>query len=233
MAFQLKCGAIFLHIPKTGGTWVKKALRDQGLIEKELNHEHSDFFRAMYPTRYRNMALEVAKNLHVKLYENIISPAKPCNYPFSFCFVRHPLRWYESYWRYAAQMGWRSWGDERDMSHWHPWAVLNGLCCDDFNEFICRLIEKRPGYVSELYASYAQPQVNFIGKQESLTDDLVAVLRKLNLNFDEERIRAIKHANESDRVDNRLIIWDEGLKAEVKRLEYAAFRRYGYDYDAP
>lgn len=35
-----KCGAIFLHIPKTGGSWVSRVLWECDLVEKRLGYKH-------------------------------------------------------------------------------------------------------------------------------------------------------------------------------------------------
>ena len=48
MAVMLKCGAIFLHIPKTGGSWVTDVLADQGLIKKQIGQIHADLVRVLY-----------------------------------------------------------------------------------------------------------------------------------------------------------------------------------------
>src|ERR1051326_3631695 len=47
MGVMLKCGAVFLHIPKTGGSWVEKALKAIGQTERLLYHRHADMTRVM------------------------------------------------------------------------------------------------------------------------------------------------------------------------------------------
>ena len=47
MALLLKNGAVFLHIPKTGGNWVREVLGKLDLIESEIGHKHSDVDRVM------------------------------------------------------------------------------------------------------------------------------------------------------------------------------------------
>ena len=49
MALLLKKGECFLHIPKTGGSWVSVILKEQGLIKKEIGyHKHIDWTRVSY-----------------------------------------------------------------------------------------------------------------------------------------------------------------------------------------
>jgi hypothetical protein len=41
MALLLKDGSVFLHIPKTGGTWVRRVLKKMNLVDKEIGYFHS------------------------------------------------------------------------------------------------------------------------------------------------------------------------------------------------
>ena len=84
---------------------------------------------------------------------------------------------------------------------------------------------KRPGFVTELFSMNAQPQTRFVGKQENLVDDLITVLRQLEVDFDEDRVRDLKPVNTSEQ---RPIVWDKALREEMLRLEYAALVRYSY-----
>jgi len=222
MAVILKGGAVFLHIPKTGGTWVASVLKECGLVEGSLGHMHAGLERLMVPFKPRN-----GKLLGPFSIWKIARTLKPK--PFIFCFVRHPLKWYESWFKYMSQpaRNWSDWGDEKDLFRWHPNAVLNGCGADDFNQFVRNVVAKRPGYVSELYASYAQPQVDFVGKQENLRADLVAVLKRLNLNFDEEFVMRHREVNASPEV-NRPVQWEPALRERVLSLEQVALLRYGY-----
>lgn len=69
--------SIFLHIPKTGGQWVKESLRSSAKVVKE----------------YKGHQYHVA---HARDMEGM----------FKFTFIRHPLSWYQSYYVYASSHGW-------------------------------------------------------------------------------------------------------------------------------
>jgi len=69
----------FLHVPKTGGSWVKKAIAAAGL--------HGEEFR-------------VGRYDHTRLSHC------PCPDKFKFAFVRHPLSLYRSYWQFKMTYGW-------------------------------------------------------------------------------------------------------------------------------
>jgi hypothetical protein len=232
MALLLKCGAVFLHIPKTGGTWVTRVLTDQGLVRRPFGDIHADMVRVLCPLPFmpagRTPLRTAAKKILLLPYRRRIEQTD-----FRFCFVRHPLQWYESYWRYqvggwGGHGAWKNWGDERDPTQgWHWLVPLNHVTDDDFNGFIRRAVARRPGYVTELYGWYTQGGIGFVGKQENLVTDLIRVLKVLNVNFDEDRIRRTPPANVSRR-PKIPIAWDPELRREVERLEYAALVRYGY-----
>jgi len=72
MAVQIS-GAIFLHIPKTGGSWVRDYFRDSNMVVCELEPEH--------------------------INGKVIREIRNCTEDLIFTFVRHPLTWYRSYWQ--------------------------------------------------------------------------------------------------------------------------------------
>lgn len=73
--------SIFLHVPKCGGTWVRKVLHSCGLAKEELIK-------------------------HATLAELQAIPSGAwANLP-AFAFVRHPVAWYRSYWAFKIEHGW-------------------------------------------------------------------------------------------------------------------------------
>lgn len=232
MAFLLKGGAVFLHIPKTGGSWVKAVLKESGLIEKQLGHEHANWDRVLFRDRYYDLGLKEiiktkVKNRFIgKLSHGDCSKETNDKNPFVFCFVRQPLTWYESWWKYMVKMKWKDWGRINSKRYWHPNAVLNGLGSDDFNQFVKNVICTKPGYVSELYGSYTQPGINFIGKTENIVDDLIKVLQFLELDYNEDFIRTYKKVNVSH--SSSTIEWEAELKEMALKMELPALVQYGY-----
>jgi len=51
MALRLRNNCEFLHIPKTGGTWVESVLKANDLIINRLGNKHSDFDRTIFNER--------------------------------------------------------------------------------------------------------------------------------------------------------------------------------------
>lgn len=81
MAFRLKNG-IFIHVPKTGGTWVTSLLSKLGLITETFPlHPHASL-------------------------KDVLSHDPSLGGLPSFAFVRHPFGWYQSFWAYRETHGW-------------------------------------------------------------------------------------------------------------------------------
>jgi hypothetical protein len=69
----------FLHVPKTGGSWVKKAIVAAGIPAREHSIDG-----------YTHLGLEHC----------------PPGCGFRFAFVRNPLSLYKSYWQFKMTVGW-------------------------------------------------------------------------------------------------------------------------------
>lgn len=240
MALLLNCGAIFLHVPKTGGSWVTDVLVRQGLVRKQFGHIHADWVRAMV---YTDTARTVARTTYEWCKSQVptwIKAGRPlqrikhrtltsqqCYKPFVFCFVRHPLDWYESWWRYMSQRSGHDWSQETDLHGWHPCQAIKATGDASFDQFLRNVLHTRPGFVHELYAMYAQPGIDFVGRQEQLSQDLIRVLRLLNVSFDEQAIQQAAPVNVSRRPGSTPQ-WDPEIRREVEKTEYPTLLRFGY-----
>ena len=89
------------------------------------------------------------------------------------------------------------------------------------------MVARRPGYVTEMYGAYTTPVIDFVGKQENLREDLILILDRLGLGFDEEFIRSYQEVGVSS-PQSVEVAWDGELKRQVEQLEYAGMVRYGY-----
>jgi hypothetical protein len=228
MAFLLKNGAVFLHVPKTGGEWVKLLLQELDLIEAPLGHQHSDWERSFWHDKLHR-DLKVARYLFRRAVGSSRAQARIDPNCFRFCFIREPLRWYESYWRFMQSLNWnwKTWGDERDPHRWHPCSMLNELEDADFNSFMHGVNRKRPGFVTEMYGWYVRPGIGFVGKTENLREDLIRALRLMNVQVDVERVLLASPLNEGP-AHIPLPEWDPAVRKETLRLEYAGYVRFGY-----
>lgn len=123
--------------------------------------------------------------------------------------------------------GWSDWGTQNSVAGWHPNSLLNGLGSDDFNEFVGNVVEARPGYVSELYYSFTKPGIGFIGKTETLRDDLAYVLDFLGHSYSRETVLEAPRENVS-KTDQAEVEWDPDLRNLVMRLELSALIHFDY-----
>ena len=90
----------FFIYPKTGGKWIEKVLRDCNLVRYKFTHNHADMNRVMnfayfYPIIYRR-----------KLIKHGQAVQRDTRTGFKFYFVRQPLKYYESYYKYAWSFDW-------------------------------------------------------------------------------------------------------------------------------
>jgi hypothetical protein len=229
MPLLLKSGGIFLHIPKTGGDWVTRVLTEQGLIHSTFGEKHADLDRVMFREGFEYARPKLRTVLKHWWRQKIAK--KQLADEFLFCFVRHPLKWWESWFRYCKGLDWKQWGTAGGRHDWHPNAILNGTGHADFNQFLRNAIARRPGYASELFFTYTKPGIKFIGRQENLADDLISALRTLNENFDEDFIRTRPALNES-RTPKEEVRWDPVLRQLVTQLELPGLVHFGYLTDA-
>jgi len=161
---------IIYHIPKTGGTWVKAALKNAGI-----------YYRSTRLTKGGNVPFNL-KEAH-GTPDNTIERFKKNR--LAVTFIRQPVGWYQSYWSFRSRKGARR--DEK--------FPADGLWSDNFDEFVNNVLDAYPqGFVSHLYQFYTG-DVQFIGKQERLADDLVTALEYAGEEFDEAALRATPRRN--------------------------------------
>jgi hypothetical protein len=181
--------AVFLHVPKTGGSWVKAAVLRAGLQFEEYLVDgdiHGDLSYCPFRSR------------------------------FLFAFVREPCSLYQSYWRYKARAGW----DERN-----PFDV--DCAAPTFEGFVENVVRLEPAWCSRMFEDYVGPpegEIGFVGRFESLADDLVRALRLAHESFDERLIRETAPTN----VSAGLAVCPPGLIAEIRASERRAITRFGY-----
>jgi len=229
MTVLLKNNAAFLHVPKTGGCWISAALDALDLTKARLGHEHADIHRAFWHDRFFRDGKVLRSLLRRSVGINRgIQRMNPDT--FVFCFVREPLKWYESYWRFMQSVEWPEIGDPMDPYRWHPDALLKGAKSPDFNTFVANVNKQRPGFVTEMFGWYVRPTVSFVGKQENLVEDLIRAVTLMGVKVDAEKVRAIPPVNETPAHIPKPE-WDPKLKRETLLLEYAGYVRFGYPVD--
>lgn len=147
MADTLLSKSLFIHVSRSGGSWVGEVLRQLGLCVAPLPHFHT--------------TLEFLRS---------------CNFydrNFRFAFVRHPLQWYRSFYRYCLTTtktpGRMPWKDR--FKHDRLTEPSVGVT---FEEFMAFAIKHRPGWVTGLYerqVGVPGDEIEFIGRYETLRGD--------------------------------------------------------------
>lgn len=229
MAIKLKDGSEFIHIPKTGGSWVSQVLHTNGLVVEYLGHKHASYDLNLFHGRLapRHVLATYARTLWRRAVSR--RTGKPVLEPpvFRFAFVRHPLAWYESHWKFMQGLGWNDWGVINSREYWHPCSALNGLGSDDFNQFIRNVVRTRPGYVSELFFAFTKLGINAIGKNENLKNDFLKIMAMRRIPIDTAALDKMGRVNAS-KVKADQIHWDPELRDLVMRLEMPALVHFGY-----
>lgn len=190
--------SIFIHIPKTGGSWVTEALTNCGLMTgEEIN--------------YTSLKHEPAEN--VQHYH------KPC-----FTFIRNPLTWYQSRWSSPYH---RSRYFRNDTYHELDAITRKQLYnFQAWLTYVFKTTPTRKSIVGRFYTAQYQNTKNIIfGRYENLTEDLIRILKSLGESFDEKCIRNLSSVNE--RVTNNRY-YTKNLLFEAIEREQVTMNKFGY-----
>jgi len=185
---------LFLHTPKTGGTWVTVALKAAGVSYDRIW------------TR-----LGAGNRGHPTLAE-----AAAFRDRFTFAFVRHPLDLYRSFWADNMRVGWPT---------NRPFYDLRS---DDFPTYVNRILARHPGFFSQHLEEFTGPPeapIPFVGRYESLRDDLVRALALAGEEFDEAGLRAVPPANRNDYAKHQAK-YDRALAERVVESERQSIQRW-------
>jgi hypothetical protein len=159
----------FLHVPKTGGTWVWRAIEAGGLEFEVLG---------VPPTPN-------PKTNHLDL-----SGTDEYADRFTIAFVRHPLEWWRSLWAYRMGDGW----DPRRQID----SVACSDDFNTFIEQVIEHLPLYLEADYARYIGPPSEPISFIGRYEFLADDLVRALKTAGEEFDEAALRAYPPDNVSD-----------------------------------
>lgn len=187
----------FIHVPKTGGTWCRMAIKAAKIkcIEAQCRPiGHSDLVRKLLNTHapYSEVQPCVAVCNWLKDDEH---PAER----FMFGFLRNPLKWLISRWADAI----RKYGGVAD----HDIAKdgwFKKVFSINFSTYIDNIIRVYPDVVSDallgrlgyhknkrgIWVQDARP-IDFIGKTEHLVEDFIKALTLAGEKFNPDRIRNV------------------------------------------
>lgn len=208
--FLPESGALFQHIPRTGGTFVEDALT---ALEIRTTH-----WTKQRPGMAKKHAL--LSHYHRKYMPDV---------KLVVAFVRHPVNYYASVWKYMR--------DSRNCSRrrlnrmivkhsWHPFRRAGLLFKPDFCEWMEAMLEDEPAWATRLMSLYVGPEggefCRFIGRTETLESDLIELLIGLGCKPDPRRLSALGRVNAS--VCSCLI--PDDLRERICREERVLIRRF-------
>lgn len=159
--------SIFYHVPKTGGTWVARAMANAGVECR--NASVRKMRHPLAPMIGRTHAAPACVREADKEGR------------FSFCFIREPLEWYRSFWCEKRRARKKAW--------WLEDTFFLG-----FEDWVNRMLDERPGFVTELYGHFVG-QVHFVGRTEALSDDLARALELAGEEYDLDALVSTEKAN--------------------------------------
>jgi hypothetical protein len=205
--------AVFIHVPKTGGTWVREVCRRLVPNAQETGpfDEHDHFTIRQVRAARPDVAL------------------RP-----SFGFVRHPVTWLVSRWAWGRQTG------MGEKIRRHPDAAAHWMAecwSDDPIAFLIRSVEQYPGIAGQTFArmlglvavgdrySRGPDSVAQVCRYESMRDDLVAALAALD---GVSGAREVIDSTPPLRVGGRSLAIDVPLQLRhrIKRAEYLAMNTW-------
>ncbi|MHA6324813.1 hypothetical protein [Roseivivax sp. CAU 1753] len=216
MALLLRQDLVYLHIPKTGGNWLTKVLEDQGLVVAPVSHKHATYDLIAGQVRQAKGAF----------FKRRVLPRGPLTY---VAVVRHPMRWYESWFKYQSSKAFRDWGHPGQAANWHVMSPLNGTRDDDFNTFLDKVTSRAPGFVSGMYAAYCAGSNARVLQNETIRDDLASLNRDLGLGIPDAAIFDTPAHGVSPAM---ALTWDRAMFDRVARYEASALAAYDYDPEA-
>ncbi len=211
---------LFLHIPRTGGTFLVKVIRKAKLSSiawirsnrAKLTQSHQ--LIGHFTSRYRRDISGVS------------------------AFVRHPITYYESVWMFMHVVGDNRWlmGRDRRFS-WHPHSSVVECWRPDFADWVRAVIDELPGWYSRLVDMYVGPDggefCKYIGRTERINIDLVDILIKFGYELTDQQkhiingYRVINHSYDRDRADVQAMLnWTDELKDAVCETEKEVIHRF-------
>lgn len=196
-----KC--IFLHIPKTGGMWVKYALSVAGIPFYEIGQQHEYF-----PLIRNHQSPEFFENKLV------------------FTMVRHPILWYQSRWAFRIKHGWQA-------RHPLDWACASNDFHKFVNNVFDFAPHGWCNWLFKQYCEIDRVEIDFIGRTEFLVDDFLKAMKLAGHEVDEQDIRrtAVINSSSMDQIGSKdWAKYSPQLYDRVMTLESSVINRFYHDY---
>lgn len=209
--------ALFLHIPRTGGSWVERAMRMMQLP----------------CARWTTVKADWLPKKHLYFPQYVKNARKKVN--FQWTIIRHPVDYWQAIWRWMTDVKQRH---RHKLSHcltewkWHPQARAIENYDPSFDKWVERMLEDQGAWATRNYFMYIGPPggewCHYVGRFESLEDDFFDVLRLLGyhekIEQHEQEVRCIGKVNQNKRPV--VAEWRKDLLQQVYHEERVAIRRW-------
>lgn len=200
--------AAFMHIPKTGGSWVTKALENAGLNPKRI------------VSRYPH---EATSNVEGSIHCIPTWDEEFLSKEHKFCFVRHPINWYTSFW--AFRMHREFWVMDE------PFQA--NTMAGSFHEFLDNVLKRYPyGYLTYMFGMYTYVATR-VGKTENLRNNLVELLDLAGEDYDKEALLATPRQLVTPTKWKKLAIGTKEQVMQLQKQEYKVIDTFGYKVYEP
>lgn len=209
MRYIPEAKALFVHIPRTGGEFVERALEICGIETEKWEDAHPRSICTRHP-------------LPMHLF-----PKRLAEVEVMFSFIRSPIDYYESVWKWMTKFGpkkrprlWRWW-------KWHPHRDAGLTYRPVFSDWVLEMTRCHPAWVSRLYDMYLGPPtgpiVHHVGLTQSVASDFVRIMGRIGIDVGgfEQRLLATGKINAVDIPTS----WTNEAENAVRNLEKEAFDR--------
>ena len=216
--------SIFIHIPKTGGTWVRRAIEASMGIEKdgsEIKISGIDHW---------------GKTAHAKLHHVKRELKESLEDRYLFSFVRKPLDLLKSF--YISKV-------YPELVDFEDYRETNDKKIS-FKEFV---YGKDLSFATRLYIKYLRspkgifPYADYIGRTENLKEDLIEALEMAGEDFDKDVIRNMPPIRQGASLEKakEVIECDDEILSFIREGEevahsifysdghYSKLQQYSYD----
>jgi hypothetical protein len=196
--------SIYVHLMKTGGWSVRHAISRMKLHMGEIGRGHDP--ASLLPLAARNNR-------------------------FTFVFIRNPLMWYRSYWAYRMQVNWIIVHQKQPITGWQTFgSVLDFECrAYQFEIWLRNVLEFVPeGFLSRIYRIYTEG-VDYVGRVESLTQDLSQALTLAGENFSPNLLDELPKRNVTNSRFTDVATVPKELAERVMMAESYIVDRWGYN----